>query len=243
MCNFCSRTSKCWNALRYVHSSELTASDITDDVVSLAKMAGGTDGNIISYDASGNPVAIATGTDGQVLTSTGAGSPPAFEAIAGGGKIGQVVSTSVIANSSFSSSSTNTYVDLSGVTVDITPAATSSKILILMNIHVNYSTGMAHVRLMRGTTEIGSATASSSQIGHITGFRLNDSDPYGLSLWNLSNHFVDSPSTTSATTYKLQGTLGSSYSGTFYVNRSANDTDANYGWRAPSNITVMEILA
>jgi hypothetical protein len=47
-------------------------------------MAAGTDGNIISYDASGNPVAIATGNDGQVLTSTGAGSPPAFEDAAGG---------------------------------------------------------------------------------------------------------------------------------------------------------------
>ena len=46
-------------------------------------MAAGTDGNIISYDASGNPVAIATGNDGQVLTSAGAGQPPAFEAAAG----------------------------------------------------------------------------------------------------------------------------------------------------------------
>ena len=55
--------------------------DIEDDAISLAKLAGGTDGNIISYDASGNPVAIATGNDGQVLTSTGAGSPPAFEAL------------------------------------------------------------------------------------------------------------------------------------------------------------------
>jgi len=53
--------------------------EIADNAVTLAKMAGGTDGNIISYDASGDPVAIATGTDGQVLTSTGAGSPPAFE--------------------------------------------------------------------------------------------------------------------------------------------------------------------
>ena len=47
-------------------------------------MASGTDGNIISYDASGNPVAIATGNDGQVLTSAGAGQPPAFEAAVGG---------------------------------------------------------------------------------------------------------------------------------------------------------------
>jgi hypothetical protein len=48
-------------------------------------MASGTDGNIISYDASGNPVAIATGDDGQVLTSAGAGAQPAFEDAAGGG--------------------------------------------------------------------------------------------------------------------------------------------------------------
>ena len=54
---------------------------IADNQVTLAKMAGGTDGNIISYDASGDPVAIATGSDGQVLTSAGAGAPPAFEAI------------------------------------------------------------------------------------------------------------------------------------------------------------------
>ena len=70
----------------------LTSSDIADGIIStakiandaatLAKMAQGTDGNLISYDASGNPVAVATGNDGQVLTSTGAGSPPVFEAVA-----------------------------------------------------------------------------------------------------------------------------------------------------------------
>jgi|TARA_R110002110_G_scaffold127499_1_gene306485 hypothetical protein len=43
-------------------------------------MAPGTDGNIISYDASGNPVAVATGSAGQVLTSAGAGAPPTFAA-------------------------------------------------------------------------------------------------------------------------------------------------------------------
>jgi len=71
----------------------LTASDITDGIISEAKMANdaislaelkaGTDGNIISYDTSGNPVAVATGNDGQVLTSAGAGQPPAFEASSG----------------------------------------------------------------------------------------------------------------------------------------------------------------
>jgi len=59
--------------------------EIADNAVTLAKMAGGTDGQIITYDASGDPVAVGPGTDGQVLTSTGAGSPPAFEAAAAGG--------------------------------------------------------------------------------------------------------------------------------------------------------------
>ena len=52
--------------------------------VTLAKMASGVDGNIISYDASGDPVAVVTGSSGQVLTSAGAGAPPTFAAAAGG---------------------------------------------------------------------------------------------------------------------------------------------------------------
>jgi len=70
------------NSEHYTDGSIDTA-HIADDQITLAKMASGTDGNIISYDASGNPVAIATGNDGQVLTSAGAGQPPAFEAAAG----------------------------------------------------------------------------------------------------------------------------------------------------------------
>ena len=67
---------------------------IADNAVGLDEMAGGTDGNIISYDASGDPVAIATGNDGQVLTSAGAGAPPVFED-AGGGGSWNVVGTAV----------------------------------------------------------------------------------------------------------------------------------------------------
>ena len=61
----------------------IQTADIADDQITLAKLAGGTDGQIITYDASGNPVAVGPGTDGQVLTSTGAGSPPAFETLSG----------------------------------------------------------------------------------------------------------------------------------------------------------------
>ena len=68
-----------------VTDANITTAKVTDNAITLAKMASGTDGNIISYDASGNPVAIATGSDGQVLTSAGAGAPPVFEALPVGG--------------------------------------------------------------------------------------------------------------------------------------------------------------
>lgn len=61
--------------------TQVNTDGVKDDAVTLAKQAAGTDGQIITYDASGNPVAVGPGTDGQVLTSTGAGSPPAFETL------------------------------------------------------------------------------------------------------------------------------------------------------------------
>lgn len=79
-------TTKVTSSVRTLATNEIVTANITDanvttvkladDAVTLAKMATGTDGNLISYDASGNPVAVATGTLGNVLTSAGAGAPP-----------------------------------------------------------------------------------------------------------------------------------------------------------------------
>ena len=63
----------------------ITTVKINDDAVTLAKLASGTDGNIITFDASGNPAAVSTGTSGQLLTSAGAGSPPTFTTVASAG--------------------------------------------------------------------------------------------------------------------------------------------------------------
>ena len=75
------------NAITTIKITDLnvTTGKLADDAVTLAKMASGTDGNIISYDASGNPVAVATGNAGQILTSAGAGAPPTFQTPAAGG--------------------------------------------------------------------------------------------------------------------------------------------------------------
>ena len=52
--------------------------------VGLAQLAGGTDGNLITFDTAGDPAYVATGTAGHVLTSAGANAVPTFQAAAGG---------------------------------------------------------------------------------------------------------------------------------------------------------------
>lgn len=63
----------------YDFISAVGTSELADDSVTLNKMSSGTSGNLISFDASGNPAYVATGTSGQVLTSAGAGLPPTFQ--------------------------------------------------------------------------------------------------------------------------------------------------------------------
>ena len=101
----------------------LDGDDLANDIITLAKMASGTDGNIISYDASGNPVAIATGSDGQVLTSAGAGQPCAFETLPASGS--WVLIGTQVASSSASLTQTgldSTYDCYAVVCSDLVPA-------------------------------------------------------------------------------------------------------------------------
>jgi len=74
-----------WQSLDLTNATGLPTAGIVDDAVTLAKMAPGTAGNLITYDASGNPAAVATGTAGQVLTSNGAGAAPTMQDASGGG--------------------------------------------------------------------------------------------------------------------------------------------------------------
>ena len=80
----------------HYNDGSIDTAHLADDAVTLAKLASGTDGQIISWDASGNPVAIGPGTDGQVLTSTGAGSPPAFEAASAGATLSGSTNNNVV---------------------------------------------------------------------------------------------------------------------------------------------------
>jgi len=190
---------------------QLTASGIEDNAVTLAKMVAGTDGNVISYDASGDPVAIATGSDGQVLTSTGAGSPPAMEALSGGGKLGQIQITQS-ANPAGISTTSETYVT-SGISVAITPVAESSKIFLRWSVGQSNSSD-------DGTETMYEFYRGASRLG-----------AQGYGMWNITRErfapieatLVDEPSTTSETTYTVYfhstpagGTAYCVYAQTYY---------------------------
>lgn len=72
----------------------VTEAKMANDAISLTELKAGTDGEIISWDASGNPVAVGAGTSGHFLKSQGAGSQPVFAAAGGAWNlIGTVVAS------------------------------------------------------------------------------------------------------------------------------------------------------
>ena len=155
----------------------------------------------------------------------------------------QVKSATQTAVASFTSSSTSDFVDLSGLSVSITPASSSNKILVMFTVNVSQSTtATLHVRIVRDSTAIYIGDAEGSNRIRSSALSRTAASPYSLETPNLGGMHLDSPSSTSAVTYKLQGTLGSTYSGTFYVNRmNSNSSDSDFVGRPASNITVMEI--
>ncbi len=155
------------------------------------------------------------------------------------GKILQVVSTTKTDTSS--TTNNDNFEDISGMSVTITPSATSSKILVMVDMRLSTNTGRnIAYRLMRDSTQIYMGDAAGSRTRATGAIRLTD-DARGEMQSEGAIH-LDTPSTTSATTYKVQWT-NTYHSESSYINRSQQDTDNNDRARTASSITVMEIAA
>ena len=166
-----------------------------------------------------------------------------FPVVAGGtsavqassGKVLQVVSATK--TDSFTSTTSASFTDITGMSVSITPSSSSSKIYITVTGTCSGQSAASgsQIRLVRGSTAICIGDASGSMTQASTNSYQadsNQSNPFSIS-------YLDSPSTTSSTTYKIQFYITG---GTFYFNRTQVDTYSSNG-RYASTITLMEIAA
>lgn len=148
---------------------------------------------------------LAIGTAGQVLTvNSGATAPEwATPAGGGGGKVLQVVYAS---NATEKTITSTTYTD-TNLTASITPTLATSKIMVLVNqlAAVSRSTNGAAgaFRLLRDSTSI--LEPSPNKLENAL-FSVPGSTSIEVGLI-FSLQYLDSPSTTAATTYKVQGAL------------------------------------
>ena len=135
--------------------------------------------------------------------------------------------------------------DITGLSLSITPASASNKILITATINHSVTTVDRWMifQLVRGSTAIfkgdtsGSRTSATifNNIGNFTGA--------GVHILNSHFEYLDSPNTTSATTYKIQTSRQSDSAPYVVINRSINDTNGSSGGRSVSSITAMEVAA
>jgi hypothetical protein len=158
--------------------------------------------------------------NGTVLTTTNPRS----------GNIIQVVQT--VKTDTFTTSSTSK-VDITGMSASITPQSTSSKILVDVSLSYGGNNFNFFCDLLRGSTVIGvPASGNNNCTLALCGITTTT-----YQIFNSPILFLDSPSTTSATTYKLQ--IACQSGGEFFLNKSKRDSTAD--GTCTSSITLSEV--
>jgi hypothetical protein len=220
------------NSLWYYSGSAWIASGATGDIEGVTAgvgiSGGGTSGTVTitnsmatAIDAKGDLVVgtgadtfskLTVGANGTVLTADSAEATGLkWVTAGGGGKVLQVVS----ATTSTSSTTTSESFSDNNLTASITPSATSSKILVLVTQNYTFirsgNEAGGGLQLMRNSTVIFNTTSNKLQLyKHIPGSTAIEFYD------NTAITYLDSPNTTSSTTYKMQHAVAySSSSGSF----------------------------
>jgi hypothetical protein len=161
---------------------------------------GTTAGDIDYYTSSTAKARIAIGTAGQILQVNAGATAPEWAAPAGGGKVLQVIQATYATQVT---NTTSTFED-TGLTATITPSAATSNILVLVSQYSEKSSENSQnaidLNLLRGATQV-----------YINEFLLyTNSAVQSVALQSFN--YLDSPNTTSATTYKTQFKNGANVS-------------------------------
>jgi hypothetical protein len=193
----------------------------------------GTTAGDLDYYTSGTAKArLGIGTAGQILTVNSGATAPEWASPAGGGKVLQVVQAS---NTTATTVASESFTD-TGLSLSITPSSATSKILIIVN--QAYEVYRDQVNQGHGLNIVRTSTEVFTQNSNATGGRAHLttlSAPTSVKLsGTTAMTYLDSPATTSATTYKTQGkVLTTAQAGTVIYQPSS----------ATSVITLLEIGA
>ena len=210
----------------------LTSSDIAADIINSTHIG---DTAISGFDA----LATAPADTDEFLISDAGVLKRLDASLVGGGKIGQVLQA--VKTDTQNTTDDNTFTDISGLSQAITPSATTSKILVLFTVNITADTqDHVGIRLVRGSTDIFIGTDSDAGQNVSAGYRAGTTEE-NYHPANLCGQFLDSPSTTSATTYKIQAASNDE----FFVNRPHDDTGTTNVQRphTSSSLTLIEVLA
>ena len=165
--------------------------------------------------------------DGTILTTT---NPKA-------GNILQVVQTAKTDSTTYSSVA-HTAFTADVMTATITPSSSSNKVLISCVICMQLGTTDAGFKFNRGGTDI--------CVGDTSGVRrpvtIAATQSSSNEMFNLFAEFLDSPNTTSATTYGVKVTHGSSGSVDIFINQMNAGNDDKI-MRPTSSLTLKEVAA
>ena len=183
---------------------------------------------------------------GIVTATSFAGSGAALTGVSAG-KILQVKQT--YKTDVFSTTTQGTQIDITGLSVSITPSSASSKILVTSDVcgHTHNGSG-GNLQIKRtisgSSTVIGLADAASNRrLSSFSGsLYTGDGGGSGNLLMTAHTKILDSPNTTSAITYQVTMTVRQN-SVLYCVNRTETDSDTDDYTRGVSNITVMEVEA
>lgn len=154
-----------------------------------------------------------------------------------GPTVSGVVQVKGVAKTDKFTTTSTSFVDLTGLSITITPTSASNKVLVGYLVHAVglAGTNMGGINLVRDSTNI--------LLGDAAGVRSRSSSvipELGNSTSGLvGNAYLDSPATTSATTYKLQIRTGAA--GTIVVNTPYADTDNAVWFRGTSTMFAMEV--
>ncbi len=125
------------------------------------------------------------------------------------------------------------FADISGLSVDITPSRSDSKILVSYHLYIGSENTVTYLRLLRDSTGLAIPTGVTNGTTGVNFFTTASNGTMSTS----SFQFLDSPATTNSITYKMQW-AGNTTGYALYLNRYPHSATSYIG---SSSITVMEV--